>query len=246
MRTLAASQLPMAGSGDRRVNQWAMDTVNHLVMSAGRTNEDVQKAVEEMQSPADGRAQGAVMLRRMQLAQADPLFSFDLAGSVRAPPCTWPASATPSSRSWRCAPAHSGGSLPTAVVVCRRVGILGSIASRMPDWERSACCGFILICSRLIGPASMRSTMRLAGIGGENAALGVCIAVIRILDIPGLSGLFVALHSHKQACSSAPSRHHLIFVKRSESAACVQAVEWTDSPVSAELRAMLNDGMSNN
>ena len=43
---------------------------------------DVQKAVEEMQSPADGRPQ-AVMLRRMQLAQADPLFSYDLAGSVR-------------------------------------------------------------------------------------------------------------------------------------------------------------------
>ena len=43
---------------------------------------DVQKAVEEMQSPADGRTQ-AVMLRRMQLAQADPLFSFDLAASVR-------------------------------------------------------------------------------------------------------------------------------------------------------------------
>ena len=36
-----------------------------------------------MQSPADGRPQ-AVMLRRMQLAQADPLFSFGLAGSVRA------------------------------------------------------------------------------------------------------------------------------------------------------------------
>ena len=44
---------------------------------------DVQKVVEEMQSPADGRPQ-AVMLRRMQLAQADPLFSFGLAGSVRA------------------------------------------------------------------------------------------------------------------------------------------------------------------
>lgn len=40
--------------------------------------------MEEMQSPADGRAQGAVLLRRMQLAQAEPLFGFDLAGSVRA------------------------------------------------------------------------------------------------------------------------------------------------------------------
>ena len=44
--------------------------------------QDVQKAVEEMQSPSDRRPQ-AVMLRRMQLAQADPLFSFDLAGNVR-------------------------------------------------------------------------------------------------------------------------------------------------------------------
>ena len=35
-----------------------------------------------MQSPSDRQPQ-AVMLRRMQLAQADPLFSFDLAGSVR-------------------------------------------------------------------------------------------------------------------------------------------------------------------
>ena len=35
-----------------------------------------------MQHPAEGQVQ-AVMLRRMQLAQADPLFVYDLAGSVR-------------------------------------------------------------------------------------------------------------------------------------------------------------------
>ena len=45
--------------------------------------QDVQKAVEETQSAADGRPQ-ALVLRRMQLAQADPLFSYDLAASVRA------------------------------------------------------------------------------------------------------------------------------------------------------------------
>lgn len=63
----------------------AADLLGHLsILDAGaqEDRQDVQKAMEEMQHPTEGRTQ-AVMLRRMQLAQADALITFDLAGSVR-------------------------------------------------------------------------------------------------------------------------------------------------------------------
>ena len=53
-----------------------------VVCCVQEDRQDVQKAAEEMQHPTEGQVQ-AVMLRRMQLAQADPLFVYDLAGSVR-------------------------------------------------------------------------------------------------------------------------------------------------------------------
>lgn len=53
-----------------------------VVCCVQEDRQDVQKAVDEMQHPTEGQVQ-AVMLRRMQLAQADPLFVYDLASSVR-------------------------------------------------------------------------------------------------------------------------------------------------------------------
>ena len=63
---------------------WLRLPVDLSLQDAGvqEDRQDVQKAVDEMQHPTEGRVQ-AVMLRRMQLVQADPLFVYDLAGSVR-------------------------------------------------------------------------------------------------------------------------------------------------------------------